>query len=45
MDWFLWILWISITILLMPVIMAFIGIICIGISTFIEWCNAIRKDR
>lgn len=44
MDWFLWFLWISITILLMPVITMCIGIICIGISIFIEWCNTIRKD-
>lgn len=42
MSWFLWII---LSILLTPVIMMSIGIICIGISTFIEWCNVIRKDR
>ena len=44
MDWFLWVLWISITILMMPVIVVFIGIICIVISDLIEWCNSVRKD-
>ena len=45
MDWFLWILWISITILLMPAIVMCIGMICIVISTLIEWCDATGKDR
>ena len=40
-----WILWIIITILLMPVIIMCSGIICIIISTLIEWCNVIRKER